>query len=76
MMQQNPALVRTVRPRRPAARLIRWALEQLDHRHSRTMIQMNIGREVSRRLRIADEQLFRVSMGDAEIDPAVVFPSI
>ena len=39
------------------------------------MIQMNIGREVSRRLRVADEQLFRVRMGDAEIDPAVVFPS-
>ena len=39
------------------------------------MIQMNIGREVSRRLRVADEQLFRVSMGEADIDPAVVFPS-
>ena len=39
------------------------------------LIQMNIGREVSRRLRVADEQLFRVSMGDAVIDPATVFPS-
>ena len=39
------------------------------------LIQMNIGREVSRRLRVADEQLFRVSMGEPDIDPAVVFPS-
>ena len=53
----------------------RWVREQLDPRHSRALIQMNIGREVSRRLRVADEQLFRVSMGDADIDPAVVFPS-
>ena len=33
---------------------------------------MKIGREISRRLRIADEQLYRVRMGEAEIDPAVV----
>jgi CRP/FNR family cyclic AMP-dependent transcriptional regulator len=39
------------------------------------LIQMNIGREISRRLRVADEQLFRVRMGDADIDPAIVFPS-
>jgi CRP/FNR family transcriptional regulator, cyclic AMP receptor protein len=39
------------------------------------MIQMNIGREVSRRLRVADEQLFRVRMGEPNIDPANVFPS-
>ncbi len=38
------------------------------------LIQMNMGREISRRLRVADEQLFRVSMGDADIDPAIVFP--
>ena len=53
----------------------RWVLEQLDPRHSRAMIQMNIGREVSRRLRVADKQLFRVRMGEPDIDPAVVFPS-
>ena len=39
------------------------------------LIQMNIGREVSRRLRVADEQLFRVRMGEPDIDPAIVFPS-
>ena len=39
------------------------------------LIQMNIGREVSRRLRVADEQLFRVRMGESDIDPAIVFPS-
>ena len=39
------------------------------------LIQMNIGREVSRRLRVADEQLFRVIMGESDIDLAVVFPS-
>jgi CRP/FNR family transcriptional regulator, cyclic AMP receptor protein len=40
------------------------------------IIQMNIGREVSRRLRVADEQLFRVKMGEPEIDPATLFPSV
>ena len=39
------------------------------------MMQMNIGREVTRRLRVADEQLFRVMMGEPDIDPAIVFPS-
>lgn len=39
------------------------------------LMQMNIGREVTRRLRVADEQLFRVMMGEADIDPAIVFPS-
>lgn len=39
------------------------------------LIHMNIGREVSRRLRVADEQLFRVMMGEPDIDPAIVFPS-
>ena len=39
------------------------------------IIQMNIGREISRRLRVADEQLFRVRMGESNIDPAIVFPS-
>jgi CRP-like cAMP-binding protein len=40
-----------------------------------TIIQMNIGREVCRRLRVADEQLFRVKMGEAGIDPTALFPS-
>ena len=39
------------------------------------LIHMNIGREISRRLRVADEQLFRVMMGESDIDPAIVFPS-
>ena len=39
------------------------------------LMQMNIGREVTRRLRVADEQLFRVMMGEPDIDPAIVFPS-
>jgi len=29
------------------------------------LIQMNLGREVSRRLRVADERLFRLRMGDS-----------
>jgi CRP/FNR family transcriptional regulator, cyclic AMP receptor protein len=33
------------------------------------LIQMNIGREVCRRLRATDELLFRVSMGDAGANP-------
>lgn len=32
-----------------------------------TLIQMNMGREVSRRLREADEQLFQVKFGNAEV---------
>jgi CRP-like cAMP-binding protein len=32
-----------------------------------TLIQMNMGREVSRRLRQADEQLFRVKVGGPEV---------
>ena len=39
------------------------------------IIRMNIGREVSRRLRVADEQMFRIMMGEPDIDPAIVFPS-
>jgi CRP-like cAMP-binding protein len=39
------------------------------------IIRMNIGREVSRRLRVADEQMFRIMMGESDIDPAIVFPS-
>jgi CRP-like cAMP-binding protein len=34
------------------------------------LIQMNIGREVCRRLRLSDEQLFRLSLGAARDDPA------
>lgn len=40
-----------------------------------TIIKMNIGREISRRLRVADEQLFRVLMGESHIDRATMFPS-
>ena len=38
------------------------------------LIQMNIGREVSRRLRIADERLFRAKIGAPEGDTDDVFP--
>jgi CRP/FNR family cyclic AMP-dependent transcriptional regulator len=34
------------------------------------LIQMNLGREVSRRLRLADERLFRVRVGACGPDPA------
>jgi CRP/FNR family transcriptional regulator, cyclic AMP receptor protein len=34
-----------------------------------TLIQMNMGREVSRRLRIADERLFATMMASSGIDP-------
>jgi CRP-like cAMP-binding protein len=38
-----------------------------------TMIQMNMGREVSRRLREADERLFRARMGTPGVDEQYVF---
>jgi hypothetical protein len=38
------------------------------------MIEMNMGREVSRRLRESDERLFRVRMGVADADADYVFP--
>ena len=37
------------------------------------LIQMNIGREVCRRLRAADEQLFRERMGEASATPQSLF---
>jgi len=37
------------------------------------LIQMNIGREMSRRLREADEQLFRATMGDERSAPDTAF---
>jgi len=37
------------------------------------MIQMNMGREVSRRLREADERLFRARMGSPGVDAQYVF---
>src|SRR5262245_43902071 len=38
-----------------------------------TVIQMNMGREVSRRLREADERLFRARMGTPGVDAQYVF---
>jgi CRP-like cAMP-binding protein len=38
-----------------------------------TMIEMNMGREVSRRLRESDERLFRASMGAADAGADYVF---
>jgi len=40
------------------------------------MIQMNIGREMSRRLRVSDEQLFRATMGEPQAAPDTVFTTI
>ena len=40
------------------------------------LIQMNIGREMSRRLRESDEQLFRLTMGDEQPAPDTAFCSI
>ncbi|MCW5659247.1 MAG: cyclic nucleotide-binding domain-containing protein [Burkholderiaceae bacterium] len=40
------------------------------------VIQMNIGREMSRRLREADEQLFRATMGEKQSAPETAFQSI
>ncbi len=37
------------------------------------LLQMNIGREVCRRLRAADELLFRARMGDLPAEPSAVF---
>jgi CRP/FNR family transcriptional regulator, cyclic AMP receptor protein len=39
------------------------------------LIQMNIGREVCRRLRATDERLFRVRMGEALAGPQAFFPT-
>lgn len=40
------------------------------------MIQMNIGREMSRRLRESDEQLFSLTMGEPKPAPDTVFTTI
>ncbi|MFI4932378.1 MAG: Crp/Fnr family transcriptional regulator [Burkholderiales bacterium] len=40
------------------------------------LIQMNIGREMSRRLREADEQLFRATMGEERSAPDTAFVTI
>ena len=40
------------------------------------MIQMNIGREMSRRLRESDEELFRITMGEPRPAPDTVFTTI
>jgi CRP/FNR family cyclic AMP-dependent transcriptional regulator len=40
------------------------------------LIQMNIGREMSRRLRDADEQLFRATMGAERAAPDTAFQTI
>jgi CRP/FNR family transcriptional regulator, cyclic AMP receptor protein len=40
------------------------------------VIQMNIGREMSRRLRDADDQLFRATMGEKQSTPETAFHSI
>jgi hypothetical protein len=40
------------------------------------LIQMNIGREMSRRLRDADEQLFRATMGAEQSAPDTTFHAI
>ncbi len=40
-----------------------------------TMIEMNMGREVSRRLRESDERLFRARMGVADVSADYLFPA-
>ena len=40
------------------------------------LIQMNIGREMSRRLRQSDEELFRLTMGDPQPAPDTAFHTI
>jgi CRP-like cAMP-binding protein len=40
-----------------------------------TLIQMNMGREVSRRLRLADDRLFQAKLGNAEALTEYVFRS-
>jgi CRP/FNR family transcriptional regulator, cyclic AMP receptor protein len=39
------------------------------------LIQMNMGREVSRRLRVADDHLFRAHLGEPYSDPGRTFPA-
>ncbi len=39
------------------------------------MIEMNMGREVSRRLRESDERLFRARMGAPDAGADYVFPA-
>ena len=40
-----------------------------------TLIQMNMGREVSRRLRLADDRLFQAKLGNADVLTEYVFRS-
>jgi CRP-like cAMP-binding protein len=40
------------------------------------LIQMNIGREMSRRLRSSDEELFRLAMGEERSAPETAFQTI
>ena len=40
------------------------------------LVQMNIGREVCRRLRATDELLFRVQMGDVPVGPDAFFRAV
>lgn len=47
--------------------LFEWDVEQF------ALIQMNIGREVCRRLRAADEMLFRAKMGDLPAERETLF---
>ncbi len=54
-----------------AIELTPQALAELFERDAEqfALIQMNIGREVCRRLRAADERLFRIRMGEAVESP-------
>jgi CRP/FNR family transcriptional regulator, cyclic AMP receptor protein len=52
-----------------------YRLYELDAKQF-AMIQMNIGREMSRRLRDADDRLFRATMGEQQSAPETAFHSI
>jgi CRP/FNR family cyclic AMP-dependent transcriptional regulator len=61
-------------------RAIEFSADDLLHLYERdieqfALIQMNIGREVCRRLRATDERLFRVHMGEALAGPQAFFPT-
>ena len=71
------ASVRAVEPCRAMALTSGHLYRLYEHDAAQfALIQMNIGREMSRRLREADEQLFRATMGAERSAPDTAFQTI
>jgi CRP/FNR family transcriptional regulator, cyclic AMP receptor protein len=71
------ASVRAVRDCRALALTSAHLYRLFEHNAEQfALIQMNIGREMSRRLRQSDEELFRVTMGEERAAPDTAFHTI